>query len=227
MKETTTKRPRKKKEPIMGLGPMVVPILEDHTRRWMLFVDGENFTIRAQELAKLHKFTLKKGRYYEPNVFVWLPNIAGRQSIVPNAPVGIQPVATRAYYYTSAVGDESKLTQIKESLWGLGFHPEVFKKERQSTRTKGVDIALAKDFLSNAFLNNYDAAVLLAGDADYVPMVNEVKRLGKLVYVIFFHESGLGLSRNLQVASDVFFKIDDSFMQEWGTYLSSDSESMK
>lgn len=50
-------------------------------------------------------------------------------------------------------------------------------------------------------------------------MVNEVKRLGKLVYVIFFHENGLGLNRNLQVASDVFFKIDDSFLLEWQGYL--------
>jgi hypothetical protein len=54
-------------------------------------------------------------------------------------------------------------------------------------------------------------------------MVNEVKRIGKLVYVIFFHEKGLGLNRNLQVASDVFFKIDDSFVEEWGKYLTSDS----
>jgi uncharacterized LabA/DUF88 family protein len=83
---------------------------------------------------------------------------------------------------------------------------------------------LAKDFLSNAFLNNYDATVLIAGDADYIPMINEVKRIGKSVYVIFFHENGLGLSRNLQVASDVFFKIDDSFIQEWGNY-ENDTES--
>jgi hypothetical protein len=204
------------------LGEQLVPVLRDlNTRRWMLFVDGENFTIRGQELAKQSKLALKQGSYWEPNVFLWLPAIPARQSIVPNAPVGIQPVATRAYYYTSSVGDEQKLKAIRESLWGLGFHPEVFKKQKQETKSKGVDIALAKDFLCNAFLNNYDAAVLMAGDADYIPMVNEVKRLGKLVYVVFFHGKGLGLSRDLQIASDVFFKIDDSFVDEWQKLLAS------
>jgi hypothetical protein len=220
MKDTKIRRSRKAEDAILGLGPVAIPLLgQIHTRRWMLFVDGENFTFRAQELSLRRNLDLQEGPYYERNVFVWLPGIGARDSIVPNAPVGIQPVATRAYYYTSAVGDEAKLTRIKESLWGLGFHPEVFKKDRQSAKSKGVDIALAKDFISNAFLDNYEVAVLLAGDADYVPMVNEVKRLGKLVYVIFFHEKGLGLNRNLQVASDVFFKIDDSFIQEWNGYL--------
>jgi uncharacterized LabA/DUF88 family protein len=186
----------------------------------MLFVDGENFTIRGQELARQSGIELSRGLYYEPDVFLWLPGIPARQSIIPNAPVGIQPVATRAYYYTSVVGDDQRLDSIREALWAHGFHPEVFKKQRQATRSKGVDIALAKDFLSNAFLDNYDAAVLIAGDADYIPMVNEVKRLGKLVYVIFFHGNGLGLNRQLQVASDVFFKIDDSFVDGWRELLS-------
>ena len=44
-------------------------------------------------------------------------------------------------------------------------------------RAKGVDIALTKDLLSHAFLDNYDAVVLVAGDGDYVPVVEELKRL--------------------------------------------------
>jgi uncharacterized LabA/DUF88 family protein len=188
-------------------------------RRWMLFVDGENFTFRAQEFAQKHDLNLQEGRYYQRDVFVWLPGIGARDSIVANAPVTVQPSAFRAFYYTSTVGDDQRLISVKESLWNLGFHPEVFKKEKQRAKSKGVDIALAKDFLSNAFLDNYDAAVLVAGDADYVPMVNEVKRLGKLVYVIFFHEKGCGLSRVLQTSSDEFFKIDESFTAQWARHL--------
>jgi hypothetical protein len=34
---------------------ITVPMMSDSlNRRWMLFVDGENFTIRAQELARKH-----------------------------------------------------------------------------------------------------------------------------------------------------------------------------
>jgi hypothetical protein len=32
-------------------------------RRWMLFVDGENFTFRAQEFARQQNLTLKSGRH--------------------------------------------------------------------------------------------------------------------------------------------------------------------
>jgi uncharacterized LabA/DUF88 family protein len=203
------------------LAPMTPLISQNDStlRRWMLFVDGENFTFRAQEFAQKHNVKLEEGRYHKRDVFVWLPGIGARESIVPNAPVSIQASAFRAFYYTSIVGDDQRLTTVREDLWNLGFHPEVFKKEKQRAKSKGVDIALAKDFLSNAFMDNYDAAVLIAGDADYIPMVNEVKRLGKLVYVIFFHEKGCGLSRVLQTCSDEFFKIDESFSTQWREHL--------
>ena len=96
----------------------------------------------------------------------------------------------------------------------MGFHGEVFKKEKHNQKSKGVDITLARDFLANAFMNNYDA-VLIAGDADYLPIVNEAKRMGKLVYIIFFHGEGSGLSRKLHIASDQFFSINQSFENAW------------
>jgi len=34
-----------------------------------------------------------------------------------------------------------------------------------------VDIALTKDLLSNAFLDNYDVALLASGDAGYIPVI--------------------------------------------------------
>lgn len=222
-----TKKAIKKPSNSSFYAPVVQPLTstcEASGRRWMLFVDGENFTMRAQECAKKHGILLKKGQYYEPNIFAWIPYLVGRRSIVPHAPITIQNSATRAYYYTSAVGDERKLQSVRQTLWELGFQAEVFKKDKQSTKSKGVDIALAKDFLSNAFLNNYDVAVLIAGDADYVPMVSEVKRLGKLVYVIFFHGDGSGLSMALHLASDMFFKIDDSFITDWKKYLAENQE---
>jgi uncharacterized LabA/DUF88 family protein len=187
-------------------------------RRWMLFVDGENFALRGQEFAKANGFTLKPGKYFSPNVFLWLPNEGARNSMIPHAPLLVQPMAIRAHYYTSAVGDEVRLQELQQALWELGFHGEVFKKEKRQQKSKGVDITLARDFLANAFMDNYDAAVLMAGDADYLPIVNEVKRMGKLVYVIFFHGEGSGLSRRLHIASDQFFSINQSFEKAWRGY---------
>ncbi len=65
------------------------------------------------------------------------------------------------------MGDQSAIDSVKESLWNLCFQPEVFKKAKQQEKSKGVDIALAKDFLGNAFRHNYDVAFLFAGDGDY------------------------------------------------------------
>jgi hypothetical protein len=41
--------------------------------KWMLFVDGENFTIRGQELADKRSIVLTEGRYYCKDTFLWVP----------------------------------------------------------------------------------------------------------------------------------------------------------
>ena len=100
--------------------PPIYPIsLLSHAshRRWMLFVDGENFTFRAQEFARQQNLTLKSGRHYLPDTFIWLPNWSGRHSMIPPmAPISIEPTATRAYYYTSVVGDEQRINLVEQSL---------------------------------------------------------------------------------------------------------------
>ncbi len=178
-------------------------------RRWMMFVDGENFTIRGQKGVEANGITLVEGPNYERDVFVWLPGIQPTYPMIPT----VELSAIRASYYTSVYGDERKIDAIKERLWSLGFHPEVFKKFKKEEKAKGVDIALTKDLLSHAFLNHYEVAMLIAGDGDYVPLVNEVKRLGKIVYVAFFKCEGL--SPELRLAADFFFDLTEYFINRW------------
>lgn len=186
---------------------------DPHLRRWMLFVDGENFTIRAQQFAANEPLVLTAGKHYEKDVFVWLPGLNGRTNPFVEPPLKLQATGVRAFYCTSVSGDELRMAGIREALWGLGFQPEVFKRDPHAKRSKGVDIALAKDFLCNAFFNNYDVAVLVAGDGDYVPMVNEVKRMGKVVYVAFLYDHGL--SPALRLASDECFRLNEFFSKQW------------
>ncbi len=47
------------------------PPMSPYLRRWMLFVDGENLTLRAQALATKNKVTIKPSRQYIPDVFIW------------------------------------------------------------------------------------------------------------------------------------------------------------
>jgi hypothetical protein len=180
----------------------------------MCFVDGENLTFRGQELAAERQLALKEGEYYRRDVLLWLPRLPPKATIRYGR-TGVdhlrEPI--RSYYYTSLVGDESALTSAGEQIRALGFEPKVFKKERRSQKTKGVDISLAKDFLSHAYLDNYDVAVLFAGDADYLPLVEEVKRQGKVVCVSFFRDAGM--SRFLRLAADEFVALDDAFEWAW------------
>ena len=185
--------------------------------RWMSFIDGENLTIRAKEVAEQKGVELEPGAHYEPDIFLWMPGVVATESFGTrhrlSAP--LRPHAVRAHYYTSAVGDEEKITSVTNHLWQIGFQPRVFKKKKGQNKAKGVDIALTTDMLSNAYHDNYEAAVLYAGDGDYVPLVEEVKRLGKVVYVTFFDA---GLNHDLVLVSDSFLRLDEFFLDQWERY---------
>ena len=177
-------------------------------------MDGENLTIRLQALASATSLQLKEGPYWKRDVFIWLPGLS------PRAPWGeleawasVGPASTRSHYYTSVGGDEHTLEAVRTSLWTMGFDPYVFKRDASTKRSKGVDIALAKDMLGHAFHGHYDLALLVAGDADYVPLVEEVKRLGKVVHVLFPEAYGLG--DKLRLASDDFTDLTSEFTQRW------------
>lgn len=193
---------------------------DPHLRRWMLFVDGENFTCEGQKWANDQKISLKHGSHYKKDIFLWIPDFNANTALSLSSKsmaLPLQHKAIRAHYYTSLVGTETDIGAVKASLWDLGFDPIVFKKKRGTTKSKGVDIMLAKDMLTNAFLDNYDTAVLLAGDGDYVPLVEEVKHLGKIVHVVFFQDSKYGLNRNLRLASDQMIYIDPLLKESWRT----------
>jgi len=101
-------------------------------------------------------------------------------------------------------GTTPNIDSARNSLFEFGFTPIVIQKPK-GQRTKGVDISLTKDMLLQAFLGNYDIAVLVAGDGDFIPLVEEVKRLGRRVVVAFFEESGL--NPGLRVAGDEFYPL--------------------
>ena len=75
--------------------------------------------------------------------------------------------------------------------------------------------------LSHAHKGNYDIAILVAGDDDYVPLVRAVKAEGCRVVLWFFEKEGEGLSRNLKMESDWFFDIswfllkDENLIQKY------------
>jgi len=174
-------------------------------QRWMMFVDGENITARAQETAASRSLSLAEGTHYKRDVFVWLKGRTAREPLYRPNWLDLQRYALRAYFYTSVVGGDEVRDAVTKALWDLQFSPSVFRKTK-GARSKGVDIALTKDMLAHAFLNHYDVAVLASGDGDYKPVVQEVRRLGKAVHLVAFES---GLSEALKLACDHFYSLNN------------------
>jgi hypothetical protein len=196
-----------------------IPILTPehlHQRRWMMFIDGENLVVRGQAVAKAENVTLQKGEHWMPDVYLWMPGHHPRKSLT-NSPetLPVQQHGIRAYYYTSLIGSEDDVRATKDLVRGGGFYPVVHKRPANTKRSKGVDIALTIDMLRGAYMSLYDVAVLVTGDADYIPVVHEVQRLGKNVYLIGFDHPAGGLNPDLRLASDQFFDMTGEFCKQW------------
>jgi uncharacterized LabA/DUF88 family protein len=160
----------------------------------MVFVDGENLSIRWKE--QLGGQDLPSHVIHEKDVFVWSKYLNMRRHVHCNI--------IRKYYYTSATGDSNNRDRIFDMLQSLEIEaPSVFPRTK-SKGSKRVDITLSVDMLTHAYFKNYDAAVLVAGDEDYVPLVQAVKNVGRRVFLWFVDS---GLSPALKRSADYYFDI--------------------
>jgi len=157
--------------------------------RTMIFIDGENLAIRYKDA--LGGTPPPEHVSYEEDIYIWDTRLQPRYLNV-----------IRKYYYTSC--SESRIIEIEEKLKSLEIEaPRVFKKPR-GRGSKQVDISLATDMLTHAHRKNYDVAILVAGDADYIPLVDAVMAEGACV-VLWFIESGL--SAALKRKADYYFDL--------------------
>ena len=162
--------------------------------------------------------TLTEGSHYLKDVFVWMPGLSATHALTqPQKGNVLEKYAARAHYYASLIGSDEKILDVRKALRVIGFQPLVFKRPSNQKKSKGVDVTLTKDLLVNAFHDNYDVAVIIAGDGDYVPVVEELKRMGRTVYVTFFTEAVAGLSEELRLSCDKFFNLSTTFLNCWKT----------
>jgi uncharacterized LabA/DUF88 family protein len=179
----------------------ILPILFGR-QQIMMFIDGENLAIRYGHL--LQDRQPPQHVLYERNVFVWSKhaNLTTNRVVYP---------VKRKYYYTSARGDDILLADLEQRLRSVGIEaPRVFKKNKDRG-SKQVDISLAVDMLTHAHRGNYDIAILVAGDEDYVPLVQAVMNEGKTVAVWFVRG---GLSPALEKQADHFFDIGEFLLND-------------
>ena len=189
-------------------------------REWMLFVDGENLTKRGQEALKAASVPLRSGAAWRRDVYLWLPGTLASVPFFSEPGLRFSGTklegarvrrALRAYYYTSTTSDEPGWTETRIALREAGFEPRLYK--RSAGRSKAVDVALTTEVLTLASEGRYEVAAILAGDGDYVPLIEAVKRLGLHVVVGFFKEHGL--SQELRIAADQFVDLTPHFVRAW------------
>ena len=169
--------------------------------RAMVFVDGENLAIRYRHL--LGNKAPEQHVEHERDVYVWTPFANIRHHVACEV--------VRRYYYTAVQGDTPRVEVIEDKLKALGIEaPRVFKKERGS-HSKRVDISLAVDMLTHAHRANFDIAILVAGDEDYVPLVDAIAAEGRRLVVWFFKD---GLSPALRRRADHYFDLSTFFFKD-------------
>ena len=179
--------------------------------RAILFVDGENLVMRYQALVAAGRVPLA-GVSHVKDVYVW------HGAITEHA----QYDFARVVYYTSVVGDEVRVNEIKGALARIIFKcqpdhqasytgqllPKVFKKSAQSQKTRNVDIQIVIDVMRHAHSNAFNLIFIASGDGDYLPLVSEVMHSGKQVYVAAFSS---GLNPALTHSVDEFVDLDAFF----------------
>lgn len=179
--------------------------------RIMAFIDGENLVLRYQAMLDEGKKPIGSGDkidvVHQPNVYVWHPLTLKLNS----------EQVIRATYYTYATGNAKIINKYEDSSKKLVFRthysvqrprtlqPKVFWKPKRSAKAKGVDIQMTVDMLTNAYRDNMDVAYLVSGDGDFIPLIEEVMRMGKQVYVAAFTN---GLNPKLKTVADEFMALD-------------------
>lgn len=69
--------------------------------------------------------------------------------------------------------------QVIRRIEGVDVDINDFKT--YTTLEKGTDVNVAVQMLSKGFQNAYDIAILVSGDTDYIPVVESLHNLGKIV----------------------------------------------
>jgi len=216
-----------------------------HQIHTIVYVDGENFTIRLREFEQTEK-PFQDDRYKQSGVATrWIPQPSNLR-IIEEHPFGatwkgdtffwdfkgldlayylstgtmLDSIPERCVYFASCPGDQIQTTE--KELHDFGFEPQVFKREKPDsfakekkaegitviTRPKQLDIAIATRVLEDAANNTFHQCILVAGDEDYVPLVEAVKRKGKIVWVLAFRKY-LSKHSKLEIVADRFLPFDD------------------
>ena len=131
---------------------------------------------------------------------------------------------TRIYYYNARVGQKEEPERYRQQYTFFNSVNAIPYCELRLGRLvytnwpsvppyeKGTDVQLATDMVTHGFKDNYDVAILVAGDSDYAGAIQAVKDYGKHVEVALFGTRGT--SRQLRIAADKVITINARLLND-------------
>jgi uncharacterized LabA/DUF88 family protein len=82
---------------------------------------------------------------------------------------------------------------------------------------KGVDVALATDLLVYGLTGSYDAAIIVSGDNDFIPVIEKLKeRKPELKIEVAQFENAVG--HRMRIVTDKYYPLDKDF-DKFGKFL--------
>jgi uncharacterized LabA/DUF88 family protein len=171
------------------------------SERVMIFIDGSNMYHSLKHFYK--RTNLDIGRFCQ--------KILNKRRLV------------RIYYYNAKVGQKEEPQRYKDQKKFFAGVEAIPYTELRLGRLvynnwpntppyeKGVDIQLATDMITHSFKNNYDVAILVAGDNDFVGALQAVKDNGKNVEVALFGKERT--SMQLRNVADKVITIDGRLLR--------------
>ena len=160
---------------------------ENSNDRVMIFVDLQNI-IRSVETIGTMRLNFD---FYAMAMYLTGPrNLVGAYVFDTRMPFGV----------------EDRPRRFHDKLRYLGFRViarEAYDENRKEQ--KEVDVALACELVAHAFKDNYDVAILVSGDRDFIPAIQHVQSSGKRVEVAAFANS---VSEEMRRSVDRFHELE-------------------
>lgn len=182
----------------------------------LIFVDGENLSLRYHEMVKAGHIPAAGNKVVE-DCFVW------NQRVLDDHLWYVK----RLSYYTSVVGDDVKVRRVREAISSTSYKyrmgdvtargeltgwaqilPLVRKKDSKSRKESICDIAIAVDVMRACYRDHGDTIWVFTGDGDFIQLFEEIIHSGKRVYASAFSS---GLNENIRYAVDEFIPLDKYF----------------
>jgi len=175
--------------------------MSDRTDRVMIFIDGSNLYHSLKEHFRRTDIDIGK----------FCHKLLEKRRLI------------RIYYYNARVGRREEPERYRDQqafFTNVGAIPYCELRlgrlvyinwPNAPPYEKGVDIQLTTDLLTHSFKNNYDAAILVAGDSDYVGAIQAVKDNGKNTEVALFGKERT--SRPLREVADKVITIDGRLLR--------------